>query len=118
MAQGKKHVPTKARRFKAKTMAMAGCSEALIATVLDISRPTLRKHYATELKVAKGELKQLAGASLVRLVKQGCFPAVKLILQRDDPSWSDRQDVRHSGAIAHEGPVIFEVPNDGSGDGG
>lgn len=114
MAKGKTHNPTKAKRLKAKQMAMAGCSEALIATVLDISRPTLRKHYAFELKIAKGELKALAGASLARLVKQGCFPAVKLALQRDDPSWSDRQDVRHSGAIAHEGPVIVRMPDNGS----
>ena len=109
MAQGKTHKPTVKSRAKVKHMAAAGCAEKLIATVMEISRPTLRKHYVRELKTAKGELRALAGASLVRLVRQGCFQAVKMVLQQGDPTWSERHRVEHAGEIQGGGVAIYEA---------
>jgi len=51
MTQGKTHEPTEANREVVKALSGRGITQDDIALYLNISSPTLRKHYADELRV-------------------------------------------------------------------
>ena len=58
------HKPTAEDRQRVETMAGVGISEKDIALVLDVSEPTLRKHYRRELDVGHIKANSAVAASL------------------------------------------------------
>ena len=52
---GKPHVPTDEQRMKVKLLSAFGVTHDMLADEIDISRNTLEKHYAFELKHGKAE---------------------------------------------------------------
>ena len=102
MAGRPQHQPTAELRAKVTAMAVAGCSQQLISDIIGINRDTLRKHYREELDSALGELQALAGASLVRLIKQGSFPATAMVLKRFNPAWQETKNLNVNVKSIHQ----------------
>jgi len=74
------HVPTQENRNKIMMMLVFGCTDEQIAQSIGISRPTLRKHYLSELRqrmVARLQLDATRRAALYSKVLAGDVSAIK-----------------------------------------
>ncbi len=74
------HVPTAENRNKIMMMLVFGCTDEQIAQSIGVSRPTLRKHYLTELRqrlVARLQLDATRRAALFTKVLAGDVSAMK-----------------------------------------
>jgi len=97
------HVPTKELRAVVKSNTAFGVQQELIAEQLEISIPTLRKHYAREISLGTANMVGAVAAELYRkaMNQAGGMPAVTaaIFILKARGQWRDQhQTVAHTGA--------------------
>tara|TARA_R110000765_G_scaffold109825_4_gene201035 strand:- start:164 stop:586 length:423 start_codon:yes stop_codon:yes gene_type:complete len=87
----KAHKPTYQTRKTVRGMTLAGISQPLIAEVLDISKPTLTKHYARILKLAMAQANGEIAECIMATGKQDKNPALLIFWAKARMGWSEKQ---------------------------
>src|SRR4051812_15159870 len=76
------HKPTAGHRDTVQTLAAAGVFQARIAEALQITWPTLRKHYADELANGRARKQMEILTALDKAAKAGSVSAMKHLAKR------------------------------------
>jgi hypothetical protein len=76
---------------------MAGTGVEKIAEILDITLPTLRKHYRHEIFTSRERLKGKAVLVLNQNLDEGSLDAAKFVLTRI-AGWTETQQITHNTA--------------------
>ena len=103
------HVWDKKIAQQVQRMTMLDIPVNHMAAILKMSKATLQHHYKEELKTARVLLRQLALSALVKAMEQGSVKAAQLVLQREDPSWSNHQRIDMNQNVRSE-VVQYELP--------
>lgn len=90
-SQGKLYKPTEADRLFVERAVMAGSLINDIASCLNITDDTLRKHYRYEIATARERLKGDAVRVLMDSLTDGSLDAAKYVLSRV-AGWTEKQD--------------------------
>jgi len=96
MAQGQKHEPTDETRAKVRSLVAVGVPQDDVAKILEVSAPTLRKHYREQLDVAKAEANAQVAGALFRIAttpgRQQVTAAIFWL--KCQAGWRDRDPVQ------------------------
>lgn len=74
------HRPTEDLRRKVSAMAVTGLSASRIAAILEISEPTLKRHYSKEMQLALAKANGAVVAALVKNAQNGDIEAADFFL--------------------------------------
>lgn len=111
---GYAHQPTAENRRVVWIMSATGIPRADIATALGITQPTLRKHYADELKTGKLQANANVAGRLYAEAMRGHVRA-QMFWLRCQAGWAERAEISGPDGGAIEGGnvlVRFEGPPD------
>lgn len=91
-----KHKPTSAKRRLVERAVAGGMTQEQVAHALDISEPTLRKHYRAELDqgMAKANAKVIDVA--FRMATSGKSEKMTMFWLKTRMKWSERVEVEHT----------------------
>jgi len=92
---GVRYQPKEEDRSFVERAVMAGTGVEKIAEILDITLPTLRKHYRYEIFTSRERLKGKAVGVLNQNLDDGSLDAAKFVLTRI-AGWTETQQVTHS----------------------
>lgn len=90
------HVPTAQNRMVVKMAVAGGIEQIHIAAALDISRPTLRKHYKSELKTGPVSANVQVVAALFKSAVAGDVKA-QVWWTQSRMGWSETQKIETTG---------------------
>ena len=97
--------PTEANRELVKSLSGFGVPQENICTVLDISLPTLHKHYRREIDLGFAQANAKVGESLFKQATGG-NTAAAIFWLKSRAGWREKHEVelygKDGGAIEHE----------------
>lgn len=99
MAQGKEHKPTPEQREMVRAMSGYGVPQEDICHIIDVSMPTLHKHYRRDLDVGMAKANAKIGESLYKQATSG-NTAAAIFWLKARAGWRETQNHEHSGKIA------------------
>jgi hypothetical protein len=102
---GEKHIPTDATRQTVRLHAMVGSRQETICELLDISKPTLEKHYRKELDTAVEMANASVGGALYRKAMDGDTTAM-IFWMKTRARWRETQEID----IKKETTYVFRAP--------
>lgn len=109
------HEPTDEQRKLVKTLSGIGVPQDDICALIGVSKPTLHKHYRSELDVGLAEANAKIAETLFKQATSGNTTAA-IFWAKARMGWREKQDVQVTGA--NEGPVVLQIvtgvpdPND------
>ena len=103
----KQHQPDKTTRDTVSLHAMVGTPQLLIAKVLGITQPTLRRHYRHELDVSLAIANASIGGTLFNKAKKGDTTAM-IFWMKTRAGWSENKEQAADGA-PEPLKVVFNV---------
>ena len=89
--------PTKENRRTVKTMTSYGITQGDICAVLQISRPTLHRHYRRELDTASPIANAAVARALFVSATKDKNVTAMIWWTKARMGWSDKTEVKHSG---------------------
>ena len=89
-----------------EALTIAGVTQKLIAEILKISEPTLRKHYRTELDTSKAKANAVISQSLFKLAREGNVTA-QIFWLKTQAGWKETNHVELTGK---DGDKLFDEP--------
>ena len=89
-----------------EALTIAGVTQKLIAEILKISEPTLRKHYRTELDTSKAKANAVISQSLFKLAREGNVTA-QIFWLKTQAGWKEKNALELTGK---DGDKLFDEP--------
>jgi hypothetical protein len=100
------HEPTDEQRRLVKTLSGIGVPQDDICALVGVSKPTLHKHYRSELDVGLAEANAKIAETLFKQATTGNTTAA-IFWAKSRMGWREKQDVQVTGA--NEGPVVLQI---------
>lgn len=91
-----KHKATRAKRRLVERATAGGMTQEEIAKILEITEPTLRKHYRAELDKGLPTANQKVIDTAFRLATDGKHERMTMFWLKTRLKWSERIEVEHS----------------------
>ena len=89
-----------------EALSIAGVTQKLIAQILKISEPTLRKHFREELDTSKARANAVISQSLFKLAREGNVTA-QIFWLKTQAGWKETNHVELTGK---DGDKLFDEP--------
>tara|TARA_Y100001937_G_scaffold114811_1_gene164954 strand:- start:912 stop:1355 length:444 start_codon:yes stop_codon:yes gene_type:complete len=89
-----------------EALTIAGVPQRLIAEILKISEPTLRKHYRNELDTSKAKANAIISQALFKSAKDGNI-AAQIFWLKTQAGW---RETNHYELTGKDGEKLFEEP--------
>ena len=89
-----------------EALTIAGVTQKLIAEILKISEPTLRKHYRTELDTSKAKANAVISQALFKQAREGNI-AAQIFWLKTQAGW---RETNHYELTGKDGEKLFEEP--------
>lgn len=93
------HQPTEDTRRTVSVMRACGDTTQDIALAIGVSRPTLNKHYETELDAGKQKMDAQVKGTLFRMAISGRYPAATFFYLKTKCGFREKDELEHSGEI-------------------
>jgi hypothetical protein len=91
--------PTDAQRRLVTAGVAVGLDQATIAAGIGITKPTLEKHFQTELIQANAATKLQVAATLLKMAASGTCPAATIFWAKTRLKMSERPDLGFTGLL-------------------
>jgi hypothetical protein len=101
------HEPDEESREAVAVLAAAGTPQAVIARLLKVSEPTLRKHYRKELDDGLAIANAQVAQTLFRMARSGRVPAATFFWLKTRAGWRETDNLELSGTVA-VAPVLSD----------
>jgi hypothetical protein len=102
------HEPTEAQRQLVQLHATIGTQQSVIADILGIDDKTLRKHYRSELDLARAKANATIGGALFNKAKAGDTTAM-IFWMKTQAGWRETNRVDHTSSDGSMGPLVIET---------
>lgn len=102
------HIPDKHTRDTVSLHAMVGTPEDNIASVLGITKPTLRKHYKEELKTSADKANAAIGGTLYNKAKSGDTAAM-IFWMKTRARWRETNHLDISSSDQSLRPAVIRM---------
>lgn len=101
MAQGKKHEPTEETRKKVQLLSGMGIPQEQIAKLLEISVPTLLKHYRDDIDLGVLDANTKVAQSLFRMATgKKPVPAAAIFWAKTRMKWRETEEAKEDKEIS------------------
>jgi hypothetical protein len=101
MADSQKHKPTEEQRRLVKQLSGVGVPQDDICHIIDITKPTLHKHYRRELDLGMAEANAKVAGSLFNQATGG-NTAAAIFWSKARMGWRETNNVELTGSLAVE----------------
>ena len=89
-----------------EALTIAGVTQKLIAEILKISEPTLRKHYRTELDTSKAKANAVISQALFKQAREGNI-AAQIFWLKTQAGW---RETNYHELTGKDGDKLFDEP--------